>query len=168
MTNALPISHQVLGLMARWQAFSEIQQRAFAFLAAEALATGSEFEDSANGAAGVLTRIADTGPGQNPEDLRSEVWGVVHRLQSADRSRQGLEQVASVLTMLTRQHEALEAETIALAHSLPTADGFTETCIGALTQSVSLGDWRRRLIDALHGRDPGPRAINTADDEELF
>lgn len=93
---------------------------------------------------------------------------MVHRLQSADRSRQGLEQVASVLTMLARQHEALEAETATMAPTLPNADGFAETCVGALTESVSLGDWRRRLIDALHGRAPGPRYINTADDEELF
>ena len=162
------LSRQVLELLARWQAFSEIQQRAFAFLAAEALATGGEFEESTNGAAGVLTRIADPGQDQSPEDLRTEVWGVVHRLQAADRSRQGLEQVASVLSALTHEHEGLELATARLADDLPNADPFAETCIAALTECVSLGDWRRRLNEALHGRDPGPAILNTGDDEELF
>jgi hypothetical protein len=32
---------------------------------------------------------------------------------------------------------------------------------------VSLADWRRRLVDALHGREPSAPA-DTGGDEELF
>ncbi|MGE5503595.1 MAG: hypothetical protein ACM31L_04145 [Actinomycetota bacterium] len=160
-------TQRMLDLLARWQAFSQLQQRAFAFLAAEAIATGQEFETSTNGATAVLTSIGDSA-GEDPRVLQAETWKVVHKLQAADRSRQGLEQVASVLSTLTRQHAELAADTTALGLSLPNIDPFTDVAVTALSECVSLADWRRRLVDALHGREPEHRDDSTDGDDELF
>lgn len=154
---------KMMELLARWQAFSLLQQRAFAFLASEALASGQEFENSTEGASRILTHLAGGGRGA---DVQSDIWSVVHRLQTADRSRQGLEQVASVLTTLTRQHHDLVTETLAVAAALPEAEGAVEAWIAAMSGDVSLTDWRRRLDDALHGREPSAAA--PVCDDELF
>ncbi len=154
---------KVLELLARWQAFSELQQRAFAYLAAEAVNTGMEFENSTDGATRVLTRMDRTA---GADDLKAETWAVVHKLQAADRSRQGLEQVASVLTTLKAQHAALAEATRAIG-SVAETDVMIEDWIGPLAANVSLADWRRRLVDALHGREPSAPA-QAGDDEELF
>lgn len=39
--------------------------------------------------------------------------------------------------------------------------------IEAMAANVSLADWRRRLVDALHGREPAP-AATIEDEDELF
>lgn len=154
---------KMLELLARWQAFSELQQRAFAFLAAEAVATGVEFENSTDGATRVLTRM---GQSHGEDDLKAETWAVVHKLQAADRSRQGLEQVASVLNTLKAQHAAL-AEATRDAGSQADVEAMLSHWIDPLSATVSLADWRRRLIDALHGREPSAPA-EVGGDEELF
>lgn len=160
---------ELLDLLARWQAFSELQQNAFAFLASEAIATGEEFENSTSGAAQVLTRMGDTAIIVDPAQIQAETYSVVHRLQAADRSRQGLEQVASVLVTLRR----LEAELVQAAGDHPPLPDVANTSaqwIEQLGACVSLGDWRKRFNEALHGRDPGPRNPEpSADmDDELF
>lgn len=156
----------LMELLAHWQAFSQLQQRAFEFLASEAMATGQEFENSTAGATGVLIRIGQFAGESEAGELQVQTNEVVHRLQAADRSRQGLEQVASVLTTLRRQHEELEAQTRHCAHA-PMGDTVTAQWIEALSQNVSLADWRRRLIDALNGRTP--ECARVAEDEmELF
>lgn len=160
--NDLP-QEQLIALLARWQAFSELQQRAFEFLAAEAIATGQEFEQSTLGATTVLTRMGAPATGQ--PSLQSETFQVVQRLQSADRSRQGLEQVASVLNTLRGQHAELLAATLGTAN-LPDPESMLDGWINALASTVSLADWRRRLIDALHGRVSQPMQDDTED--ELF
>lgn len=154
---------RLLELLARWQAFSELQQRAFEFLAAEAVATGQEFEHSTDGATGVLTRIAGDGASG---DLQAETFQVVQKLQAADRSRQGLEQVASVLQTLRVQHAELVNATRETAH-VPETDAMLAGWIEAMSANVSLADWRRRLVDALHGREPSP-AATPEDEDELF
>ncbi|MDA8231630.1 MAG: hypothetical protein M0006_09855 [Magnetospirillum sp.] len=156
----------LLGLLARWQAFSLLQQRAFAFLAKEALASGQEFEDSTVGAAGVLMALGAGQPDGGTDAVQAEIWTVVQRLQAADRSRQGLEQVASVLTTLKRQHAELVAITSA-AIEQPGIEGLIEDWIGDLAANVSLTDWRRRLDDALRGRDSAPPPP-AGEDDELF
>jgi len=160
----------LLNLLARWQAFSELQQHAFAFLASEALATGQEFENSTEGAAQVLTRMGDASVVVDPVQIQAETFSVVHRLQAADRSRQGLEQVASVLEKLRAMEAELAAET--RRHPpLPPMTEITTQWIDQLGQCVTLGDWRKRFNEVLHGRDPGPRypETNSSDeDDELF
>lgn len=152
----------LLELLARWQAFSELQQRAFEFLAAEAVATGQEFEHSTDGACQVLVRL-----GQTSDDLRTETFQIVQKLQSADRSRQGLEQVASVLTTLKALHADLVRATQESAH-VPDTESMLAQWIDSLAGNVSLADWRRRLIDALHGREPSPAATAVTAEDELF
>lgn len=156
----------ILDLLAQWQAFSQLQQRAFEFLASEAMATGQQFEDSTAGATAVLTRIGQFAGESEAGELQSSTYEIVHKLQSADRSRQGLEQVASVLTTLRRQHAELE-HTTRLCAETPAALETMETWIAALSDNVSLADWRRRLIDALHGRQSSPAPANE-DEIELF
>lgn len=156
--------NKLLELLARWEAFSELQQRAFEFLAAEAIATGQEFERSTDGATGVLTQLSDT-----TSDLQAQTFEVVQRLQAADRSRQGLEQVASVLTALRQQHAELvnaSREVAGRIHPGPALDLWIE----ALAGNVCLADWRRRLVDALHGREPthAPGAPAEEEDDVLF
>ena len=165
MSDALP-NRRLLDLLARWQAFSELQQRAFAFLAAEALASGQEFENSTNGAAGLLMQIGETATKGGHDTIQAQTFAVVERLQAADRSRQGLEQVASVLNTLKRQHSDLVAATHAVA-DLPEVETMIEEWVGSLSANVNLADWRRRLDDALHGRAP-TAAIVGGDDDELF
>ncbi|CAA7618782.1 hypothetical protein [Magnetospirillum sp. SS-4] len=169
MTEYSATQADLLELLARWRAFSELQQNAFAFLAAEAIATGQEFENSTEGAAGILSRMGDASVVLDPAQIQAETFSVVHRLQAADRSRQGLEQVASVLETLRR----LEAELaergggdLALPDVTPTATEW----IDQLGECVTLADWRKRFNEALHGRDPGPRNPAPADDgdDELF
>ena len=165
-------SSGALDLLARWQAFSELQQRAFAFLAAEAIATGAEFEHSTEGAAQVLTRLGAGAPGYDDActatTLERETCDVVHRLQSADRSRQGLEQVASVLETLRRLEAELTEETRRLP-PLPAVESHVDAWIGELGQGISLSDWRRRFFEVLQGRDPGPRVpLPSTSDDELF
>lgn len=157
-------STRLLELLARWQAFSELQQRAFEFLAAEAVATGQEFENSTNGATSVLTRIGQFAGESAAGALQSETFQVVQKLQAADRSRQGLEQVASVLTTLRGQHAELVRATQETAH-VPETDTMLSDWIESLGGNVSLADWRRRLMDALHGREPSPPPAETCDDE---
>ncbi|EPY02374.1 hypothetical protein [Magnetospirillum fulvum] len=159
----------LLGLLARWQAFSELQQRAFSFLAAEALATGQEFENSTDGAAAVLGQMGGRLDSTDPALLQAETFSVIQRLQSADRSRQGLEQVASVLETFRRLEAELVEET--QRHPpLPPIHVVLETWSRQLSECISLSDWRRRFAAALDGRDPGPRYPAPAEtcDEELF
>ncbi|MBR9970667.1 hypothetical protein [Magnetospirillum sulfuroxidans] len=156
----------IIDLLAHWQAFSQLQQRAFEFLASEAIATGQEFEHSTAGATGVLTRIGQFAGESEAGELQARTNEVVQRLQAADRSRQGLEQVASVLTTLRRQHAALEEATQRHAQP-PAVDDAVEQWIAALSENVSLADWRRRLIDALYGRE-SKTTIVVDDDIELF
>jgi len=156
-------TRHLLDLLARWQAFSELQQRAFAFLAAEALTSGQEFEDSTQGATEVLMRMGASG---QDGDLQAQTFSVVERLQAADRSRQGLEQVASVLNTLRAQHADLVEATHAVA-DLPDVDTMVEEWIYSLSRDLSLADWRRRLDDALRGRPP-TKAPPVAVDDELF
>lgn len=155
------VCSQIKTLLARWQAFSELQQRAFAFLATEAVETGEQFERSTEGAARVLTRIAD----RADADLQAETWAVVHKLQSADRSRQGLEQVASVLNTLRAQHAELVEATGKVAE-IGAPDAMLADWIDPIAGNVTLTDWRRRLVDALHGREPSTPAATGGD--ELF
>lgn len=157
---------KLLELLSRWQAFSELQQRAFEFLAAEAMATGQEFEHSTDGATSVLTRIGQFAGESAAGDLQSETFQVVQKLQAADRSRQGLEQVASVLQTLRFQHAELVGATRDTAH-VPETEAMLTAWIEAMAANVSLADWRRRLIDALHGREPTP-AAPIEDEDELF
>ncbi len=157
---------RLLELLARWQAFSELQQRAFEFLANEAVATGQEFERSTDGATGVLTRIGQFAGESAAGDLQSETFQVVQKLQAADRSRQGLEQVASVLQTLRGQHAELVQSTRDTAH-VPDTESMLNDWIEAMGGNVTLADWRRRLMDALHGRPPAP-AAPAQDDDELF
>jgi hypothetical protein len=158
---------RLLELLARWQAFSELQQRAFEFLANEAIATGEEFERSTVGATSVLTRIGEIAGSQDAAaQLQGETFTVVQKLQAADRSRQGLEQVASVLQTLRVQHAELVASTRATAH-VPETEAMLDSWIESMASNVSLADWRRRLIDALHGREPTPPS-DVGGDEELF
>lgn len=164
MTGTIEAMDQKCTLLARWQAFSELQQRAFTFLAAEALATGQEFENSTGGATEALMRIGQHTRDQ--EKLKHETWAVVHRLQTADRSRQGLEQVASVLEMLRRLHADLVEATDSAA-ALPDVSGDVDGWIGAMADCVTLIDWRRRLVDALHGLEPAAM-VDAGGDEELF
>ncbi|MDO8608624.1 MAG: hypothetical protein Q7R40_18990 [Phaeospirillum sp.] len=159
----------LLELLARWKAFSELQQNAFAFLAAEAIATGQEFENSTDGAAQILSRMGDASVILDPAQIQAETFSVVHRLQAADRSRQGLEQVASVLQTLRR----LEAELVQAGGNhppLPDVDKTANLWIEQLGECVSLGDWRKRFNEALQGRDPGPRNPEPSVDidDELF
>jgi hypothetical protein len=167
MTETTNLGDNFYGLLALWQAFSDMQQHAFAFLAAEALATGQEFESSTEGAAQVLTRFGSVAATLDPDEMRKETWSVVRRLQSADRSRQGLEQVASVLETLSRLHSEL-VEATCRHHPLPAVDGITTEWINALGGCVTISDWRRRFNDALHGRDPGPRGGQGDEADELF
>lgn len=155
---------RLLELLARWQAFSELQQRAFEFLAAEAVATGQEFEHSTDGATGVLTRIGQVAA--DAAELQAETFQVVQKLQAADRSRQGLEQVASVLQTLRLQHAVLVDATRETAH-VPETEAMLTDWIESMAANVTLADWRRRLVDALHGRAPQP-AAPADDDDELF
>lgn len=157
---------RLLELLARWQAFSELQQRAFEFLAAEAVATGQEFEHSTDGATSVLTRIGQFSGESAAGDLQAETFQVVQKLQAADRSRQGLEQVASVLQTLRVQHAELMDATRATAH-VPETEAMLAGWIESMAANVSLADWRRRLVDALHGREPAP-AATVEDEDELF
>lgn len=157
---------RLLELLARWQAFSELQQRAFEFLAAEAVATGQEFEHSTDGATSVLTRIGQFAGESAAGDLQSETFQVVQKLQAADRSRQGLEQVASVLHTLRNQHAELVSATRDTAH-VPETEHMLNAWIESMACNVSLADWRRRLVDALHGRAPSP-ATPATDEDELF
>jgi hypothetical protein len=161
----------LLELLARWQAFSELQQHAFAFLASEAIATGQEFESSTDGATQVLTRMGDASVIVDPAQIQAETFSVVHRLQAADRSRQGLEQVASVLETLRRLEAELVAES-GLHPQRPDVGAITQQWIEQLGQCVTLGDWRKRFNEVLHGRDPGPRTADSAaaddHDDELF
>lgn len=152
---------KLLELLARWQAFSEMQQRAFEFLAAEAMAAGQEFERSTEGATGVLTRLGSAEAG----DVRAETFAVVQRLQAADRSRQGLEQVASVLNTLHAQHTSLLEDSREIAASINAGEAM-DVWIQALAGNVCLADWRRRLVDALYGRESAP--VVADDDDELF
>ncbi|MFD2232401.1 hypothetical protein [Phaeospirillum tilakii] len=167
----------LLDLLARWQAFSVLQQNAFAFLAAEAVATGREFEEATEGAAGVLAgmaaRIGGSGGGNGDAEaaatLRDDTFAVIGRLQAADRSRQGLEQVASVLETFRRLEAELVAET--RAHPpLPPIDPVIDVWSRQLGECITLSDWRRRFTAALAGRDPGPRrpASVETQDEDLF
>ncbi|MEO0036272.1 MAG: hypothetical protein RLZZ501_2295 [Pseudomonadota bacterium] len=164
----------LLDLLARWQAFSVLQQHAFAFLAAEAVATGHEFEDATEGAAGVLAGMAANlgGSGDGAEaaaTLRDDTFTVIGRLQAADRSRQGLEQVASVLETFRRLEAELVAET--RAHPpLPPIGPVIDVWSRQLGECITLSDWRRRFTAALAGRDPGPRrpACVEPQDEDLF
>jgi hypothetical protein len=156
----------LLNLLAKWQAFSELQQRAFEFLAAEAIAAGNEFEHSTDGATGILTRIGQFAGEGEAADLQSKTFAVVQQLQAADRSRQGLEQVASVLTTLRSQHASL-AEFTRDAATLPDSTADFEAWVAALSDTVCLTDWRRRLTDALHGRPPS-LPLCASDDDELF
>jgi len=158
-------NRRLLDLLARWQAFSELQQRAFAFLAAEALASGEAFENSTEGAAALLMQIGDIA-NQGGEDIQAQTFAVVERLQATDRSRQGLEQVASVLTTLRSQHAALVEATHAIA-DLPEVERMIEEWVGSLSSNVNLADWRRRLDDALHGR-AATAAIISEGEDELF
>jgi len=158
-------NRRLLDLLARWQAFSELQQRAFAFLAAEALASGEAFENSTQGAAGLLMRLGELA-NQGGEDIQTQTFAVVERLQATDRSRQGLEQVASVLTTLRSQHAKLVEATHAIA-DLPEVELMIGEWVTALSGNVNLADWRRRLDDALHGRAPSA-AIVATDEDELF
>lgn len=156
--------NKLLELLARWEAFSELQQRAFEFLAAEAIATGQEFERSTDGATGVLTRIGTAG---NAGELQAQTFEVVQKLQAADRSRQDLEQVATVLTALRQQHAELVGESRDFAgrlHPGPELDLWIE----ALAGNVCLADWRRRLVDALHGRKPVHAPMGTSDDDDML
>lgn len=162
MNDSIPL----LDLLAHWQAFSQLQQRAFEFLASEAIATGEEFEQSTAGAAGVLARIGQLAGESETDELQTHTNDVVHRLQAADRSRQGLEQVASVLTTLRRQHAELENITHRSAQP-PAVDAAMEQWINALSENVTLADWRRRLVDALYGR-VSETKITVEDDIELF
>lgn len=155
---------RLLELLARWQAFSELQQRAFEFLAAEAMATGQEFEHSTDGATSVLTRIGQFAGESAAGDLQAETFQVVQKLQAADCSRQGLEQVASVLQTLRQQHAELVASTRDTAH-VPETEHMLNAWIDAMAANVNLADWRRRLVDALHGRAPTPLAPTDGDDE---
>ena len=169
MTENTVSKADLLDLLARWQAFSELQQNAFAFLAAEAIATGQEFEDSTDGAAQILTRMGDGTVILDPTQIQAETFSVVHRLQAADRSRQGLEQVASVLQTLRR----LDAELVEAGGNhppLPDMSAVATAWIEQLGGCVSLSDWRKRFNEALHGRDPGPRTPDPSDDidDELF
>lgn len=157
---------RLLDLLARWQAFSELQQRAFAFLAAETVFTGQEFEQSTDGATTVLTRIGQFAGESAAGDLQAETFRVVEQLQAADRSRQGLEQVASVLTTLQLQHAEL-VEATRTAAEPPDIETMLSAWIDALANNVSLADWRRRLVDALHGREPS-RAVEESEDELFF
>lgn len=157
---------RLLDLLARWQAFSELQQRAFEFLAAEAVVTGQEFEHSTDGATRVLSRIGQAMGESTAADLQAETFKVVRKLQAADRSRQGLEQVASVLQTLRVQHAELVDATRDIAH-VPQTEAMLSGWIESMAANVSLADWRRRLVDALHGREPSPAAA-TEDDDELF
>ena len=157
---------RLLELLARWQAFSELQQRAFEFLAAEAVATGQEFEHSTDGATSVLTRIGQFAGESAAGDLQAETFQVVQKLQAADRSRQGLEQVASVLHTLRNQHAELVSATRDTAH-VPETEHMLNAWIDSMASNVNLADWRRRLVDALHGRAPSPIAP-AADEDELF
>lgn len=156
---------RMLELLARWQAFSELQQRAFQFLSAEAVATGLEFEHSTDGATQVLTRIGQFSGESAAGDLQSETFQVVQKLQAADRSRQGLEQVASVLTTLKQLHAELVLKTQETAH-VPDTDAMLNGWVESLAGNVSLADWRRRLIDALHGRESSP--AEECCEDELF
>ena len=156
---------QLFDLLARWRAFSELQQRAFAFLAGEALASGAAFENSTEGATRVLTRIGDIAKNAQASEVQAETWSVVHRLQAADRSRQGLEQIATVLGTLQQQHATLVEATRAAAE-LPEVDIMIDDWITVLCETVTLTDWRHRLDDALHGRAPAPLADRI--DDELF
>lgn len=157
---------RLLELLARWQAFSELQQRAFEFLAAEAVATGQEFEHSTDGATHVLTRIGQMSGNTAASDLRAETFQVVQKLQAADRSRQGLEQVASVLNALKNLHGGLILATQETAH-VPDTESMLNGWIDSLAGNVSLTDWRRRLVDALRGRPPAA-AAEYCDEGELF
>lgn len=169
MTENNASNAELLELLARWKAFSELQQNAFAFLASEAIATGMEFENSTEGAAQILSRMGDTSVILDPAQIQAETFSVVHRLQAADRSRQGLEQVASVLETLRR----LEAELVAAGGTRSSSSDvgkISAQWIAQLGECVSLSDWRKRFNEALHGRDPGPRnpEPSTDIDDELF
>jgi len=157
----------LLDLLARWQAFSEVQQRAFSFLAAEAIATGTAFESSTEGAALVLARLSSGSP--DTGRTREETFSVVHRLQSADRSRQGLEQVATVLETLRRLEAELTEEMRSLP-PLPAVDAQVRRWVDELGQGLALADWRKRFTAVLEGRDPGPAvtAPSSSCDDELF
>lgn len=163
-------SAALLDLLARWQAFSELQQHAFAFLAAEAIATGAEFEMATDGAAAVLAGMAAAvSTGTGAETLQADTFAVIQRLQSADRSRQGLEQVASVLETFRRLEAELVEETC--RHPpLPLVHLVVDVWSQQLGESISLSDWRRRFTIALTGHDPGPRQSVSSEplDEDLF
>lgn len=161
-------SASMLDLLGLWQAFSQLQQRAFEFLALETLATGQEFENSTMGATVLLNRVGQVAPGGGEAGLKAETNAIIERLQSADRSRQGLEQVASVLYTLRRQHAELEALTQGAARPvLP--DAAAQSWIDALAQDITLADWRRRLVDALNGIAVTSTELTTTNDDiELF
>ncbi len=160
---------KIMDLLTRWQAFSVIQQRAFAFLAAEALAAGQQFEDSTGGASDVLQEIS-TAAQNGEKGFQDKIFQVVYSLQATDQSRQGLEQVASVLDNLRTQHEKLVDFSRDYA-SLPTPDteNMVDAWVDALTKGVTLADWRQRLKHTLHGWEVTQVAGEVApDDDELF
>lgn len=163
------MSHPSLSdLLARWQAFSQMQRRALAFLAAEALATGQDFENSTEGATRALSRLGQFAGESLGGELQESTNAVVHRLQTADRSRQGLEQVAAVLTALGRLQGELERLTRQATENAPPPAGATaREWTEALGRDVTLADWRHRLMDALDGQ--GWQQADSGDgDVELF
>jgi hypothetical protein len=163
-----PQSDRAQSMLARLRAFATLHQRAVMFLAAEAAAFGQDFEQSTEGATQLLSDMLAQGEdGEKRRAIATATAAVVYRLQTADRSRQGLEQIATVLSALHRQQAALIAALESA--SPPPTERMVETWVAALAENVTLADWRHRLEDALRGlpQRPGP-AHGPDPDEELF
>ncbi len=144
----------------RWRDFAQFERRLLTFLAAELEATGLAFEDSTDGAAGVLSRLAEDARRRGDQTLQGDITQLVVRLQSVDRRRQELQQIASVIGELLRQ-QAEVAETCGLADDGSAPPDWTEWC-RRQEEAVTLAAWRKRLSAALKGE----AADETADEEE--
>ncbi|OIR00340.1 hypothetical protein GALL_175930 [mine drainage metagenome] len=148
----------------RWRDFAHFERRLLTFLAAELETTGQAFEDSTDGAAGILAQLAEDARRRGDPSLQGDITQLVVRLQSVDRRRQELQQIASVIGELLRQ-QAEMAQTCGLAEEDGAPPDWTEWC-RRQEEAVTLAAWRKRLSAALKGE--APAAAEDEDEDVLF
>ena len=153
--------------VSRWRAFARFEQRLLAFLSGEVAETGQAFENSTEGALLLLTRLSEAARTAGNQDMQADIAHLVERLQNADRRRQELLQVTSVIDELLRQQAELVTETESEGQEGDSAPpNWSEWCRRQET-AVTLTAWRKRLSAALNGQAP-PEAAETDDSDVLF
>lgn len=137
-------------LLSHWSAFAAFEQRLLAFLANEVAHTGQAFENSTEGAVTLLAKLSEAARAIDNQHMLNDIDQLVQQLQGADRHRQELLQVTSVIQELLRQQtELITASSTAFDCEASPPD-WTEWCRGH-ESAVTLSTWRRRLIAALNG-----------------